>query len=145
MSLGSDEVCGSELGATTCCSNCSGGVIPYVDTDVLAPEKATRNKRRGVVREISEDVGKKLKDSLLGARKSIMSSSPGYQMLGHNFVCPDKTISDICVNAKYITNVNDVDMLFLRPDFRQHFFDIVSTCVCNAPPPTKRSRTESAE
>ena len=105
MSLGSDEECGSELNVTTCCSNCSGGIISYVHTDVLAPEKATQNKRRRVVREVSEYVRKKLQDSLLEARKSIMSSSPGYQMLGHNFVCPDQIILDICVNAKYLASM----------------------------------------
>ena len=124
--------------STNCCSNCSGGKIPHIRTDVLVPAKSERTKRPPAVRVISEELRKCLQQQLNKAREDFMSLNPGFQMLGSSFVCPDSVICTICVNANFIISVDDLSMFFLRQQLRDSFFSVVMSTVCDAPPPKRR-------
>ena len=134
--VGGEDVSTSEH----CCSNCSGGHIPYPQVDVLVPGKSSRAKRPPTVRVVSEQLQESLREHLVQARNSILLANPGYRMLGHNFVCPDSVIDDICCSAKSICSVNDMKMYFLRPELREQFFTIVMSCMSDAPVAKRRRK-----
>ena len=125
-----------------CCSSCSGGTVPYVHTDILNPLRSHRPKRVPSVREVPQEMLKGLEQQLKEARDDITTSTPGLEMLGAQFVCPDAVIASICSNINTITSISDLNSFFLRPEYRNRFFEILSDTVRDAPPPTRRRRNK---
>ena len=131
----SEELCQNEM-----CFDVCVPVVPYPNLDILKPGKTQRHKRRTVVHEIGEVISERLKTRLLEEREKIMDENPSYRMVGHNFVCPDAVIAELCKQAKYITSVDDLNIFCLRPQLRSRFLKVVMDAVGDAPPPKRKSR-----
>ena len=55
--------------------------------------------------------------------RNILEQSPGYQMLGCNFIMSDKTIVDLCTLAASVTSVADLnEVVTLRAEIRKRIF-----------------------
>ena len=67
-----------------------------------------------------------------------MSEHPGYPMIGPDFVYSDAAIGELCEQAKYCNNVDDMDTYHIRPEFKDKIFNVLMTVSTELPP--KRSR-----
>ena len=129
--------------AAECCSNCSTGVIPHTQiSDLLKKDKQTRKKKRQPLREVSTLMSSELETRLKDEWCKIKEEIEGYHFLGDELICPEKSIHDICQNATWIENKEDVKTTHgVRPEFVERFYNFVVDVTSNAPPSCKRKRT----
>lgn len=121
-------------GNDACCDVCTPSV-PLLLLDSLVTQK---RKRRHLVRRVGKVTTEQLRLRLVAEREKLMSEHPGYRMIG-DFVCSDATIGELCQQAKYCNNIDDVDTYHIRPEFRDRIFNVLMETVSTELPP-KRSR-----
>ena len=122
-------------GSDACCDVCTPSV-PCVVLDLLVTQK---RKRRHLVRRVGKVTTEQLRLRLVAEREKLMSEHPGYRMIGADFVCSDAAIGELCQQAKYCNNIDDVDTYHIRPEFRDRIFNVLMETVSTELPP-KRSR-----
>ena len=128
------------VSATTCCSVCSGGEIPYKHLDILAIGKSKPSKRKGPkIREIDDCMKSTIRSALIKEQSDFMlSECPEMGILGPESVCSDAIIDDICNNSRSIASVEDINYFLLRPELQSCFFIVLMCVVKDAPKPKQR-------
>ena len=122
-----------------CCDVCTNGRIDP-QLDVLQPGSAT-TKRRKAVWSFDDTSREELKRRLVQVRDSVIAENPTLGMVGSTLVCPDVTIDELCVQAKFISKEDDLDILFgIRTIFRNKFFNIIMDVASTLPPSPKKRR-----
>ena len=91
------------------------------------------------MRRVGKVTTEQLRLRLVAEREKLMSEHPGYRMIGADFVCFDAAIGELCQQAKYCNNIDDVDTYHIRPKFRDRIFNVLMETVSTELPP-KRSR-----
>ena len=125
---------------TACCTVCCTGGVPCARLDILQPGTRKYHKKPATVREISESLSKQLQVALEQERDKILAEKPSYRILGSQYVCSDFVIQEICTRAKYITSSHDLNVAFLRPELRSHFYSVVMNFVADALPSKRRRK-----
>lgn len=116
--LGSSEE--SRVDPQKCCYVCHSSCL-YPRVNFPKPVRSTR-KRHINVREISADLRDELHSRLVKERNAIVDEHPSFPMIGSNFLCPDSVLDELCARASYVSSVDDLDILCLRPQFRDRFY-----------------------
>ena len=138
IGLGSKELLQSHA---ACCDVCTGGKVPSSRLDVLVPTSLKRARKPKPVRNVSKELKERLTVGLLNERDKILEECPGFRMLGGNFILPDATLEDLVLKAPFVVSKEDLnDVLLLRPEYRDRFFNIMWDVVSTAPPPNKKRR-----
>ena len=69
-----------------------------------------------------------------------VEENPCFKMVGPEFVCPDVTIDELCSQATYIDSVHDITIFGVKPELKEHFFNVISS-VLSKRIPCKRQRS----
>ena len=69
---------------------------------------------------------KTLKERLYAERKAYIDENPCLSMLGVDFVCPDSTIDELCLQAEYLETASDISLYGIRTDIKDSFFNVIS-------------------
>ena len=101
--------------------------MSYDRLNVLEIGKAIRMKKRVVVRVISEELSRNLKQQLIAERDKYLEENPCFYSIGANFVCPDVTIDELCSQAEYIKTCSDISLFGVRSDLKDRFFNVISS------------------
>ena len=121
--LGSDE----DVAQTTtqiCCDACSSHcVVP--ELNCIEATKQKRCQLRHAIRSISRPLQDELKKRLLQERDSIVDSDISYKILGKDLVIPKKCIEVLCMQAHFISSINDISVPGLRVEFVPRFFTVI--------------------
>ena len=122
-----------------CCDICTNGKIDP-QLDILQPGSAN-SRRRKAVWTFDDTSREELKRRLVQARDSVIAENPTLRMVGSALVCPDVTIDELCVQAKFISKEDDLNILFgIRTIFRKKFFNIIMDITSTLPPSPKKRR-----
>lgn len=122
-----------------CCDICTNGKIDP-QLDILQPGSAN-SRRRKAVWTFDDTSREELKHGLVQARDSVIAENPTLRMVGSALVCPDVTIDELCVQAKFISKEDDLNILFeIRTIFRKKFFNIIMDITSTLPPSPKKRR-----
>lgn len=128
-----------------CCDCCSTDGIE-ARFDVLKPSAPCTRKRRRAVQHVSNETREKLKNSLLELRKKIIDDQPGYNMLVRDSVLADATIEQLCVECRYFSSVDDIQIFGVRSEHKARVWDVIkstlsiSASVSSSQRPHKRCR-----
>ena len=57
-----------------------------------------------------------------------------------NFILPDATIEDLVLTAPFVVSKEDLDVLLLRPEYRERFYNVMWDVMSTAPLPTRKRR-----
>ena len=104
-----------------CCDVCSPAVTLSSRLDVLQPI-VTRQKRRRVVRSVSDE----LKENLMSVREEVYKEMPSFRMVGISFFCPESTIDKLCREAKFIKTEEDLSQFGIRSVLKDKFFNVIT-------------------
>ena len=99
---------------------------------IVVPElnciEATKQKRCQcchAICSISRPLQDELKKHLLQERDSIVDSDISYKILGKDLVIPKKCIEVLCMQAHFISSINDISVPGLRVEFVPRFFTVI--------------------
>ena len=108
-----------------CCDACSSHcAVP--ELNCIEPPKQERcQRRRRAIRSISTVLEDVLKKRLLQERDSIVDSDISYKILGKDLLIPTKCIDVLCMQARFISSINDISVPGLRQEFVSRFFTIM--------------------
>ena len=110
-----------------CCDVCTPSAISSNDRlNVLELGKQTRRPKRSAIRKVNEQLLKTLKERLYAERKAYIDENPCLSMLGVDFVCPDSTIDELCLQAEYLETASDISLYGIRTDIKDRFFNVIS-------------------
>lgn len=136
--LGSKELLQSNA---ACCDVCTGGKVPTTKLDVLVPTPLKRARKPKPVRDVNKEMEQKLTAALVKEKDKILEEFPGFRMLGGNFILSDAAIEELVLKAPFIVSKEDLnDVLLLRPEYRDRFFNVIWDILLTAPPPNKKQR-----
>ena len=69
----------------------------------------------------------KLKNSLLELRKKIIDDQPGYNMFVRDSVLADATIEQLCVESRYFSSVDDIQIFGVRSEHKARVWDVIKS------------------
>ena len=108
---------------------------------MLVPTSLKRARKPKPVRDVNKEMERKLTAALVKEKDKILEEFPGFRMLGGNFILSDAAIEELVLKAPFIVSKEDLnDVLLLRPEYRDRFFNIIQDILLTAPPPDKKQR-----
>ena len=128
-----------------CCDCCSADGIE-ARFDVLKPSAPCTRKRRRAVQHVSNETKQTLKNSLLELRKKIIDDQPGYNMFVRDSVLADATIEQLCVDCRYFSSVDEIQIFGVRSEHKARVWDVIKSTlsissVSSSQRPHKRRRS----
>ena len=125
-----------------CCSHCDKTQLFESHYPELRIYSIDQSKKRRVAEwEVTESLGKTLKERLLQERHIYVQDHPAFLFLGEEAVCPESIIDNICTNSKFIKTKEDIDCIFgLRSELSDKFLNILLDVLSSSPASTKRQR-----
>ena len=92
-----------------CCDACSSHcAVP--ELNCIEPPKQERCQRRHAICSISTVLEDVLKKRPLQERYSIVDSDISYKILGKDLLLPTKCIEVLCMQARFISSINDISV-----------------------------------
>ena len=135
--LGSTEQVSSDH---PCCDVCSRDSIPdRLHFEAFPTDAPVRKRTRRAIRKVDKDLEEKLRENLKAARQAYIQEHPSFQMLGPNFVCADSAIDKICQNAKFISSVEDLNFVTVRPEIKSKFLRVILSTLSVASTPRRHT------
>ena len=119
-----------------CCDACDNTLCPPALK--FATNTSMRRKRRTAVRDINDDLKIELKAALMREVDLYLENHHSYRMVGREFVCPECAIDKLCSETRFISSVEDMDIVQLRPELRSRFFDVMCNFFTNIPSQKKK-------
>lgn len=117
-----------------CCDSCDNSKCPQslkFDSDISITR--TRQKRRSAVRSVDEDWKATLKSAFSKAVDDYIESHPAFRMLGRSFVCPNCVTDRVCDEARFVRSVDDLNIVGIRPELKDNFYNIVCNLMSSIP------------
>ena len=108
-----------------CCDVCDSSSIPAELNIEDSPSSSVQRRTRRAIRVVDEDLMKKLKENLEAEREAYIFDHPSFRMLGPNFVCPNSVIDKICLDAKFITCIEDLNTVIVAAEVKSRFLRVV--------------------
>ena len=109
----------------------------------MACQKVCEQGRENAWKQRSR-IGKleqKLAAALVKEKDKILEEFPGFRMLGENFILSDAAIEQLVLKAPFVVCTQDLnDILLLRSEYRDRFFNVIWDILLTAPPPNKKRR-----
>ena len=113
--------------SSTCCDVCSTHTsIPIrLNFELLANDPAGRKRPRRATRKVDKAAEDRLRQNLKAEREAYLKEHPSFQMLGANFICDDAAIDKICQDSKFISSIDDLHIVNIRPEVKSRFFAVI--------------------
>ena len=114
-----------------CCDVCNNNSIPvklHFEALLSDPSTRKRSTRHTVFRKVNKDFVARLKDNLKLEREAYIKEHSSFRMLGADFVCADSAIDKICLDSKFISSIEDLDVIVsIRPEIKSRFLTVIAT------------------